>query len=301
MRFHKLDLNLLVAFDAMLKERSVSRAAEQLNLSQSAMSSALARLRDFFQDDLFVPVGKRMIPTPLAVTLEDQVRHILLQTQVLIGTRPAFDPARAERLVRMIASDFVIDVLLIDVIKRLRVEAPGLHLDIEVPSRSGVTQLSHADIELMITPQFVRDPDQPWEPLFEDRYVCCAWSGNTGIGPRMSKDDYLAASHVQVCFGRDRTKTFDSLYMERMGLHRNETLTVPSFNSLPHVIWGTDLITTLPSKLADKYKERAPLAIYPLPIEIEPLVMVMQWNRSYDRDPLLMWLRRLIQDQAHHA
>jgi DNA-binding transcriptional LysR family regulator len=298
MRFHQLDLNLLIALDAMLREQNVTRAAERLNLSQSAMSSALSRLRAFFKDDLFVPVGRQMGLTPLAAALQDHVRHLLLQAQVLIDTKPVFDPAQMERRVRMIASDFVIEVLLIDVIHYLQSHAPGIRIDIEPPGRKGERQLAHGEIDLMITPEFVLDPEQPWRPLFEDAYVCCAWEGNTTIGRPPTLNQYLETGHVQVCFGHDRTKTFDTMYMERMGWKRNDVIVAPSFSIVPYIVEGTELITTLPAKLAVRYAERARMVTYPLPLEIPPLVQVLQWNKLYDRDPLLMWLRAVILDHA---
>lgn len=299
MRFNKLDLNLLIAFDALIKEQSVSRAANQLNLSQSAMSGALGRLRDFFGDELFVPIGRQMVLTPLAESLQEQVQQLLLRAKLLIDTKPSFNPSKVERKVRMIASDFVIDVLLVDVIRHLRKHAAGISLDIEAPSRKGEDLLAHGDIDLMITPEFVLNREQSWRPLFTDTYVCCTWAGNAEIKDGITLDQYLTMNHVQVRFGRDRASTFDFMYLERQGLKRNEVIVAPTFTIVPYMMDGTDLITTMPSRLAALYSQRVPLKMIPIPMDIPPLVQVLQWNRLYNHDPLLMWLKDLIVEHSN--
>ena len=137
MHFQKLDLNLLVALDALIEERSVSRAADRLNLSQSAMSSALSRLREYFGDELLVPVGRRMEPTALALNLAPAIREILQRIRVTIQARPSFDPATAERRFRVMTSDYLVEVLLADVLRELADTAPGIQMQI-LPSERGL-------------------------------------------------------------------------------------------------------------------------------------------------------------------
>ncbi len=130
MHFHKLDLNLLVALDTLLEEKSVSRAADRLNLSQSAMSSALSRLRDYFGDELLIPVGRRMEPTALALSLASPVRDILQRIRTTVQTRPSFDPGTAQRRFRIMTSDYLIEVLLAEAVRELAVIAPVIQLQV---------------------------------------------------------------------------------------------------------------------------------------------------------------------------
>lgn len=130
MRFRRLDLNLIVYLDALLAERSVSRAAERVHISQSAMSDALARLRDYFQDKLFVQVGRSMVPTPLAQSMAQPVRDVLLQIELVASSNVQFDPLNSRRKIGILASDYVADVLLNKVLLRLSREAPGISVEI---------------------------------------------------------------------------------------------------------------------------------------------------------------------------
>ena len=129
MHFNRLDLNLLVAFDALLEDLNITRAGERLSLSQSAMSGALARLRNYFQDDLLVQVGRKMIPTPLAESLRPRVRSILQDIQATVETRPSFDPATAVRHFRISASDYVVTVLFAPALALMNRFAPGLSFE----------------------------------------------------------------------------------------------------------------------------------------------------------------------------
>jgi LysR family transcriptional regulator, nod-box dependent transcriptional activator len=128
MRFHGLDLNLLVALDALLTHQNVTRAAEQLNLSQSALSGALARLREHFDDELVVPIGRRMEPTPLARTLAEPLHEILLKTKSLVTATPTFDPQTSNRRISIIASDYSTEVFLLDLLTDIAREAPGVKI-----------------------------------------------------------------------------------------------------------------------------------------------------------------------------
>ena len=191
MHFQKLDLNLLVALDALIEERSVSRAADRLHLSQSAMSSALSRLREYFGDELLAPVGRRMEPTALALNLAPQIREILQRIRVTLHTRPSFEPATAERRFRIMTSDYLIEVLLADVIRTLAQIAPGIQMQILPSNAASFALFLAGDIDLIITPEDHTLPEHPRSALFEDTYSCVVWSENTSFMSRSRSSNIL--------------------------------------------------------------------------------------------------------------
>src|SRR3954464_7975342 len=136
MRYQRIDLNLLIALDALLAERNVTRAAERMHMTQSAMSGVLARLREYFDDQLLVPVGRAMKLTPRAESLIEPVRDILLKVDSTLGVRPEFEAATAQRHFVLIASDYVSNVLLAEVLRRIALVAPGLSFDVRPSSNS---------------------------------------------------------------------------------------------------------------------------------------------------------------------
>src|SRR5271165_3111161 len=147
MRFKGLDLNLLVAFDTLLQCRSVTRAAERLHLSQAAMSAALGRLRGFFSDEILVVHGKRMYPTAFAQNLVPQVQEFLRQIDAMLITSSDFDPASSQRIFRLVASDYIAAVVLVPLITRLAISAPGIRIDVVLPDDTVLRQLENGDVD----------------------------------------------------------------------------------------------------------------------------------------------------------
>lgn len=301
MRFGRLDLNLLVALDVLLEERNVSRAAARLNLSQSAMSGALARLREFFGDDLLVQIGRSMTPTPLAVSLEAPVRDILLRVQMTIEARPDFDPATAERTFRVIGSDYITEVLLALVMQRLRRQAPGIRLEITPPDELAIDKLNNGAADIMISPEQYLSRDHPSAVLFEEGYRCVVCRDNAKIGDTMSIEEYLAMGHVAVRFGKTRTPSFEQWFLDSYAIERRIEVVVSDFTSVPRFIVGTDLIGTMHGRLAALYCDVLPLRSIPAPIGFPVLKEMMQWHRHFDRDPALVWLRGVMMDCASRA
>ena len=182
MRFHGLDLNLLVALDALLTHQNVTRAAEQLNLSQSALSGALARLREHFDDELVVPIGRRMEPTPLARTLAEPLHEILLKTKSLVTATPTFDPQTSNRRISIIASDYSTEIFMLDLVTGLAREAPGIKIALEEHTTETFEKFNRGEINLRIIPKCFAFDGHPNERLFDEKYVCVAWKGNKQIG-----------------------------------------------------------------------------------------------------------------------
>ena len=181
-RLNGLDLNLLVALNELLNERNVSRAAQRLFLSQSATSGALARLREYFEDELLVQVGRKMVLTPLAEWLAKPVREALIHIESTIVSPPQFDPARSDRRFSLLVSDYTTAVLVQPLIERVSREAP--HIGFELYSQeAGVPadMLANGEVDLLVMPSQYVSKDHPSTDLFREDYVCVTWKGNRVI------------------------------------------------------------------------------------------------------------------------
>ncbi len=293
MRFQNLDLNLLVALDILLEERNVSRAAARLHLSQSAMSGALGRLREFFGDELLVQVGRQMVPTARAEDLGHKVRDILLRIQSAVEAQPSFDPASARRTFRIVTSDYITEVLLADVVRRLKRVAPGISLEFTPPGTAMGDALQRGEIDFVITPDTHTQELHPKEVLFEETYCCVVWTGNTRVGNALSLERYLDLGHIGVYVSK-QAPSAEQIFLERVGHERRVEVSVPSFCTVPHLLVGTDLVATMHARLARLYARFLPLRILPPPLEFPPLVEMIQWSRYFEGDPGQTWMRELI-------
>jgi LysR family transcriptional regulator, nod-box dependent transcriptional activator len=293
--FGGLDLNLLVALDALFAEKSVSRAGERLHLSQSATSGALARLREAFHDPLLVQVGRKMALTPLAEGLIEPVRNFLLHAETILNGSPAFDPPTSTRKFRLLMSDYVQTVVMTEALPRLQSLAPGISLEL-LWNIDGISEpLERGEIDLAVTPTRYLSPGHPSEPLFKDEFTCLVWSGNSRIKRDLSLETYLSLGHVVVRFGRlQQLPSFDEWFVERFGHQRRIEVITTAFNLVPQLLIGTSRIATLHRRLAIFYQRYVPLKLIAPPIAIPLLEESMQWHQSRDRDPGTMWLRSVL-------
>lgn len=297
MRFNRLDLNLLVALDALLSEKSITRASRRLNLSQSATSGVLARLRDYFKDELLVPVGRNLILTPLAVSLTEPVRDVLLQIQRTIEIKPEFDPATATREFRIFASDFASTVLLGELGRRISTDAPGISIEISATTATPAEQLERGEVELLILPSKFLSESQPTALLFEESYTCIVWTGNKLVGDSLSVDQYMQLGHVSSRFGTSLT-SFEESFLKDSGYDRRIEVSTTNFTSIPHFVIGTNRIATMHTRLARMLACYYPIRLLAPPIAFPKLEMCMQWNRFLDHDPSHLWLRKMLLEIA---
>jgi LysR family nod box-dependent transcriptional activator len=293
MDLHRFDLNLLVALDALLTERNVTQAGARLHLSQSAMSGALARLRSFFGDDLLVPVGRRMVLTPFAEQLVDPVRATLLQVRGTLAATPRFDPATANRSFSIAVSDYVTVVLMHDALQRARREAPNVVFELRPLGKQAVEDLESGELDFRIVPREFLSPGHPTDVLFEDTYTCVAWSGNQSIGDTISVEEYLSAGHVAV---KNWTTAYDERFLQQANYRRRIEVWTSTFTLAPQLVVGTDRIATTTTRLALHYSRILPLKLVPLPVNIPPMVELVQWHRIRDEDPAFHWFRRVLKE-----
>jgi DNA-binding transcriptional LysR family regulator len=295
---NRLDLNLLVALDALLAERSITHAAERLNLSPSATSGALARLRVFFEDELLTQVGRRMVPTPLGETLAGRVRDCLLHVQATVDLRPQFDPACSKRNFKLMMSDYVSTVLMPTVLQRLQREAPGVTIELVGNENEPWEALNRGEIDFLVLPQHFIRPEHPAEVLFEDEYVCVCWSGNTQAAEPISIEQCLSLGHVVARIGTLRPPTIDAWFFERFGHARRVEVIATNFNCVPHLLVGTNRLSFMHRRLALAYSSALPLKILPSPVEMPRLVEMIQWHSYRDRDPGRVWLFEVLRSSA---
>lgn len=302
MHLHRLDLNLLVALDILLAERSITKASNRLNRSQSATSGIMARLRDYFEDDLLVQVGRNMVLTPLAASLEKPVRDVILQIQSAIDIRPSFDPATAQRHFRVIASDYPATVVLADIALQLHALAPGVTLEIIAPTEGFAEQLDRGEVDVLIMPDKYLPAQHPSAVLFKDSYSCVVWSDNTLLGDSISLEQFMELGHVSTLFGSQRqAPSFEEWFLKSTGLVRKVEVTTSTFSAMPQFVIGTNRIATMHTRLAKVYARYFPLRLLHPPMEIPPIVESMQWHKFYDRDPAHMWFRSVVRDVAGRA
>lgn len=291
MRLNKLDLNLLVVLDILLTERSVSQTAQQLRLTQPAISNALARLRQHFEDDLLVQVGRRMVPTPFAESLAGPVNRALAELQQIATTRAEFDPATAERSFTILCSDFVFQTCITAAIRELAGVAPGIRLTTFLTSEQSADQFHQGLADFAIVPESRAVPDHPGVPLFSERFSCIAWERNPLVGGSITREKYLELEHVSICLGPSNPPHVEQESLEAQGIVRKIAIYAPNFTSVPDAVVGTNYIATIHARTAALYAARLPIRVFPPPVAIAPFVELLQWHRNKGTDPGVQWMR----------
>ncbi len=297
MDLHGFDLNLLVALDALLREKSVTNAGRRVHLSQSAMSGALARLRHAFNDDLLVAGRGAMTLTPLAEGLVEPVAAILRDTQETLSAHVRFEPSTSRRTFTIAASDYATTVLLGEAVREMNAQAPHVTLVI-LQLRDRLEELDDLDVDVCILPQSIVPPARPHELLFRDTFTCLVWRDNTDVGDRLTVDQFTTLGHVVVTFHDDCTTRDDDRFAPRIGLERRAEVVVPNFHALPSLIVGTNRIAIVQKRLATKLASSHPVRVVGLPIPIPPLEEAMLWHPRFERDPAHLWFRSVLKRVA---
>lgn len=290
MRFGRLDLNLLVALDVLLTVRSVSLAADRLCLSQSATSSALGRLRDYFGDELLVVKGRAMILTARAEELIEPVRAVLEQIRTTVSVAPPFDPATADRVIRIMASDYSTEVLLAGVLLDLEKDAPHMRFEIQPMHDNPIEAIEHGYIDLLLTIDYAISRDHPSQVLFEDDYVVVGDSRNPALAGAMTRQLYFELGHVSPRFGKARVPAFEDWFVRRQKQQRRVEIVAPTFLSLPGLVVGTKRVATMHRRMAEMVVQKFPLVIREIPFDIPPIRETVQWNITNNSDRPLRWV-----------
>lgn len=296
MRLNRLDLNLLVALDALLTEQSITRAADRIHLSQPATSGALARLREYFDDDLLVRVGSQMRPTPLGESLAAPVHNILMQIQATVERGVEFEPAECERSFKFLVSDYTSITLTSHVAKYLSSVAPKMKLEFLAPVNSPWEVLEQGEIDFLIMPSHILSKDHPQEKVFDEDFVCVGWDRNPFMQKGfITEEEYKLLGHVGVKFGSKREPSQDvAIIRDQFGIDPNFEIITSTFGTIPRFIEGTQRISTVYRHIAEKWCEYLPIKIADLPFEMPEMEWGIQWHKYRDRDPAVQWLRKTI-------
>lgn len=290
MRFKGLDLNLLAALDVLIEERSVSRAAERLHLSQPSVSAALARLRDFFDDPLLEIQGKRMVPTARALQLVPMVTELLADVETMIMQSRQFEPKTSSCWFRICVSDYLSTVLIDRLVTSLQREAPGIRFDLQQPSDMTPQLISLGELDIALLPQQHCLNDHPMELLFEEQYVVAGWSENPLLQKPVTEDEFYAAGHVAASIGQVNRASFAEDNLLARGRERRIEIRASSFMMVPGLLTGTDRLTVMHGRLARALSTQHPLAWQPMPFEFPVMRQMIQYHRSRALDPSLVWL-----------
>lgn len=294
MNIRNLDLNLLRVLDAVAREGSVSAAATRLGLSQPAVSNALARLRRELGDPLFVRTPRGMRPTPLAGTLAEPVRQALALLEATLAGSPGFEPATSTRSFRFYMSDIGEIFFLPPLIERLHQLAPRLHLEAVALAPEDVAEglaTGRIDLAVGFLPELHGAVHR--QVIFRDPYVCLLRADHPHIGARLTRRQFGAAQHALVASPGSGHRVIEQA-LARRGLRRHIALRVPHFTVLPQVLERTDLVLTLPARIAQAFARERALRIVAPPVQIPPAEVAIHWHERFDRDPAIGWLRQLL-------
>lgn len=296
MNLASLDLNLLVAFEALLEEHSVTGAARRVGIGQPTMSDALRRLRLLFRDELFVRAAGAMRPTPKALRMAPGVQAALSQLRATLGEQVPFDPGDARQAFTIAATDYGALIILPALIARLRAEAPQVDLHVLGYEKSSVGEmLARGEVDLALG-VFPEPPEQAVKvKLFEERFVGLARRGHPVIGRDEPIDlvSFAGLPHALVTVRQDRSGEIDRALAQH-GLRRRIVVTLPHMLVLPALLRASDLVTALPERVA-RGVLTAGLETFELPLSLSPWPIEMLWNPTARSDHASAWLRRCVQ------
>ncbi|KWV45368.1 LysR family transcriptional regulator [Bradyrhizobium macuxiense] len=294
MNLRSIDLNLLVALDALLSERHVTKASDKVGLSQPAMSNALSRLRGMFADELLVRTATGMKPTPRALELVDPLRQLLRQVERVMQSDTAFDPATTERTFTIRMSDILACTLLPRLVAQRRT-APGIGFNVlHLPPAQTTDALERDEIDLAVSMGLDHSNAIRSDKLLVDRMVCMMRRSHPIARKKsITFDDFIAHEHMKVSMSPTDLRFVDDVLGE-LGHQRRIVLNVPHWLVVPHVLEQADLLAVMPGHLATALMDKD-LQMFDLPFKSEPFSWMMYWHRRYDQSNASRWLRERVQ------
>lgn len=304
MHLDNFDLNLLVALDALLTEKHVTRAAEKLHVTQPAMSAALSRLRTYFDDQLLIKVGSSLELTPRAQDLVGEVRDLIFRIRTTLRTEPTFDPSTGEREMRLIMSDYAAMVYMPALARSLIETAPGVRCVVEHLTADTLTRVDHGVADFCITiEQRELLEDSPasaslsGELLFEDAFVAIVDSLSDAGKGVLTLEAFLDLPYVEVRFAHTIFSIVDAP-LRREGMSPRPSVVIPSFTEAAGLIPGTDMVAIIPRQLARFMAPSFGLTIHQPPIILPPIRETLIWHKRNDADPAHRWFRSHLHEVA---
>ncbi|SIT47256.1 putative transcription regulator protein [Paraburkholderia ribeironis] len=287
-----LDLNLLKTLDALLDERNVTRTAERLSLTQPAVSGMLTRLRENFDDPLFVRTQRGIVPTLRALELAAPVKRVLAEIGALLQPQE-FEPASADFTLSIAGTDYALRSIIVPFLTALRQRAPGIRLAVRPIEGTQVqTQLERGELDLaLMTPEST--PQQlHTQRLFDEHYICALRDDHPDAARgRMTLERFCSLDHALVSWSGDLFTGVTDAALARLGRQRRVALSVASFLVLPEILRTSDLLAVVPRRLI---RESEGLALLAPPLEIPGFTKMAVWHERTDRDPAHRWVRELL-------
>ena len=308
MNMSRVDLNLLVYFDVLLRELNVTRAADQLGISQPAMSNGLKRLRVLFDDPLLIRTSKGMTPTERAIELKPVIRELLVGLEKAVEPKAKFNPFESEQVFRMMASDYAEATLIPLLIARLRNEAPKVILDIMTPSDVNFPDVEQGRVDMVIN-RFDSIPQSFHQKVLWKDSFSCLINRNHVVLKNFNLESYLEAHHVWVSktgmgvgVGMDpddvqRLGWVDEA-LAKIGAKRRITVFTRHYQAASSLAERQDLIATVPSKMARLQQDNNRVSIVPPPFDIPSIELTMAWSPLLQHNPAHKWMRELITETA---
>lgn len=301
----RVDLNLLVFLHLLLQEQSVTKASEKLNLSQSAVSKSLARLREQFDDPLFIRSSHGLVPTAQALLIKEELEGLLTNIDLLLSPK-VFEPKQSERKFVLALTESVYPLLLPYFINQLLIEAPKVVLDALPFDKSALDRLQNREIDFAITGKDIKERDAALtmlpppgvihQEIFCDSLCCLVKEDSPLLAQKWDLDTYLKGRHLQVKSGDD--KWLLDYKLADQGLERDIAMCVPDFNCAANVCGVTNLILTAPMRFSEHIAAQHGLTILPLPYEMPQLSYNLFWHENMEKDLGHKWLRELIINQC---
>jgi len=290
----RYDLNLLPIFVALMEERSVTRAAERMGMTQPALSNALSRLRLMLQDQLFVRERYGIQPTPIALELSPLIAEALAQLDDAVLGQQAFDPAQAERLFTIAPNGYVEFVLVPAIVARLEKVAPGIKLRLTPFGNDLVETGVVSGTTALVLGRIVDPPDNlVVQHLMDEGLACAVRTDHPGVGDVMTREQFETMKHVNIVPpGRMRAGLFQALAQQQ--LKRDVAISVTNFFAVAEMVAVTDYCATLPSLICRRLMHDPRLKILPAPVDLGSFPVEMAWHVRYRHDPAHRWLRALI-------
>jgi DNA-binding transcriptional LysR family regulator len=298
MNLSNVNLNLLIALDALLKEQHVTRAGERLHITQSVMSNLLKQLRAVFKDELFVRgQASRMIPTPRALALAQPVKTILAQVADIFTPLEQFNAKTAKHTFTLGLSDYAEFVLLPPLIQLITKQAPQIEIVIkhlnylsdEIPFEDSII-----DLAIGIYPTIPENLVA--EKLFTEESVCLGWHKNPLLKKPLNAATFAKAKQIVILYHEERAQLFSEQYLKKQGLKRHVVATVPHTMAAIHSLSGTDLICMVLKKVAQQASKQLPLIMQPAPFAYPAINIHMVWHTKERNNPAHQWLRQQIKD-----
>lgn len=292
MDLNKVDLNLFVVLDSIYAESSLSGAAKRLYVTQPAVSAALSRLREVFNDPLFVRAGRRMVPTPTTESIIGQVREALALIRTSVDKSYRFEPAKEQKVLRLSMNDHSEYLVIPKLYKVLEQQAPHMKLQtVQLNRRDATKSLSAGQLDFVLDAPLLSDEQLCHQPLFEDRYVCVVRENHPITSDTLSLESYLNLAHVHIS-SRTSGSGYVDYALEKLNLSRRIVVRTQHYLMVPKLVTQTNLAATVQSAFANIPGTKT----LDLPITLEPQGVHLYWHRSRNDDPIIQWLKNILVD-----